>query len=83
MQPDYPADDLREIFMKRFIVLAVVMLMPVLTSACNTMAGAGEDISAGGQKLEKSADEHKGRDIVDQSLTQCAAAELAGLQRIK
>jgi len=45
--------------MKRFILLALLMCMPALISACNTMAGAGEDISAGGQKLEKSADEHK------------------------
>ena len=45
--------------MKRFVLVAAVILLPVLTSACNTMAGAGEDISKGGQKLEKSADEHK------------------------
>ena len=45
--------------MKRFALLAAVILLPILTSACNTMAGAGEDISAGGQKLEHSADEHK------------------------
>ncbi len=28
-------------------------------AGCNTMAGLGEDIEAGGQKLEKSADKKK------------------------
>ena len=45
--------------MKRFALMAAVILLPILASACNTMAGAGEDISKGGEKLEKSADEHK------------------------
>ena len=45
--------------MKRFALMSIVILLPILTSACNTMSGAGEDISKGGQKLEKSADEHK------------------------
>ena len=45
--------------MKHLIILTAVILLPILTSACNTMAGAGEDISKGGQKLENSAEEHK------------------------
>ena len=45
--------------MRRFVSLAALMLLPVMISACNTMAGAGEDISKGGQKLEKSADENR------------------------
>jgi len=44
--------------MKNFALIAAVLLLPILT-ACNTMAGAGEDISKGGQKLEKSAEENK------------------------
>jgi len=44
--------------MKRIMILATLACLPLL-SACNTMSGAGEDISAGGQKLEKSADKHK------------------------
>ncbi len=45
--------------MKRTLILASVMLLPVLTAACNTMEGAGEDLSAGGKKLENSAERHK------------------------
>jgi predicted small secreted protein len=45
--------------MKSFILMAAVILLPLMTSACNTMAGAGEDISKGGQSLENSAEEHK------------------------
>ena len=45
--------------MKRFALMIAVILLPIVSSACNTMAGAGEDISKGGQKLEKSADENK------------------------
>ncbi|MBY0406851.1 MAG: entericidin A/B family lipoprotein [Rickettsiales bacterium] len=44
--------------MKRIILLATMSLLPLL-AACNTMEGAGEDIQAGGSKLERSADKHK------------------------
>jgi len=44
--------------MKR-LILAVVMFMPLFTTACNTMEGAGKDISKGGQKLEDSAEKNK------------------------
>ena len=45
--------------MRRLIILATVALLPIFTTACNTMAGAGEDLSKGGEKLEKSANENK------------------------
>ncbi len=44
--------------MKRITIIAALALLPLL-SACNTMSGAGQDISAGGQKLEKTADKHQ------------------------
>lgn len=44
--------------MKHIALLAIVALLPLL-AACNTIEGAGEDIQAGGAKLEKSADKHK------------------------
>ncbi|HEU5046530.1 MAG TPA: entericidin A/B family lipoprotein [Rickettsiales bacterium] len=44
--------------MKRF-AMAVVLFLPLLTAACNTMEGAGKDISKGGQKLEDSAQQNK------------------------
>lgn len=47
-----------DLIMKRIALIATLALLPLL-AACNTMSGAGEDIAAGGQKLEKSADKHK------------------------
>jgi predicted small secreted protein len=44
--------------MKRSIIFAALALLPLL-AACNTMSGAGQDIQKGGEKLEKSADQHK------------------------
>ncbi len=38
-------------------LLALVGLAPVL-SACNTTAGVGEDISAGGHAMTNSAEKH-------------------------
>ena len=43
----------------RHFIIAFAILFPILTSGCNTMAGAGEDISKGGEKIEHSAEEHK------------------------
>ncbi len=45
--------------MKRALTIIALLLLPIMTTACNTMAGAGEDISKGGTKLEKSAEELK------------------------
>lgn len=38
-------------------LLALLSAAPLL-SACNTVAGAGEDISQGGKAIERSANEH-------------------------
>ena len=38
-----------------FIIAAVVAL-----AGCNTIAGMGQDIKAGGDKVEKSAEKNKG-----------------------
>ena len=42
-------------------LLAVAFLsgLTVTLSACNTIAGAGEDISRGGDKIREEANEHK------------------------
>lgn len=39
--------------------IAGVLLVTMLLSACNTMAGLGEDIQRGGQKLEDKAQRSK------------------------
>ncbi len=39
-------------------LLALAMAMPLLT-ACNTTAGVGQDVSAGGHALTKAADKAK------------------------
>ncbi len=44
--------------MKRLMQLAALIL-PLLTVACNTMQGVGEDVQAGGKALENSADKNK------------------------
>jgi predicted small secreted protein len=44
--------------MKKIIaVLMLLAALPIL-GACNTTAGAGEDISQGGKAIEKSAIKH-------------------------
>ena len=45
--------------MNRYVLLAALLAMPMLTAACNTMEGAGQDIQKGGQKLERAADNNK------------------------
>lgn len=41
-------------------LLAVVAALSVLgLAACNTVEGAGKDLSAGGKKIEREANEHK------------------------
>ncbi len=47
--------------MKKSKVFASVgLLVSVLAlSACNTVEGAGEDISAGGRAIDRSAEKHK------------------------
>jgi predicted small secreted protein len=43
--------------MKRLI--AAIIGAAFILAACNTMEGAGRDVSAGGKKIEKEAQEHK------------------------
>jgi entericidin B len=38
---------------------AYVLLVTMILAACNTMAGLGEDIQRGGQKLEDKAERSK------------------------
>jgi entericidin B len=44
--------------MTRLIALAL-LTTTVLLTACNTVAGAGQDIQKGGSAIENSADQHK------------------------
>jgi entericidin B len=48
--------------MRSTLAILGLIAASVLTSACNTMEGFGEDIQTGGRKLERSADENKGQD---------------------
>jgi len=48
---------MRKNISKVLTLLALVGLAPVL-SACNTTAGVGEDISAGGRAVTNSAEKH-------------------------
>lgn len=43
--------------MTRLLMLAIASMFAL--SACNTMSGLGEDIEAGGDKLERSAEKNK------------------------
>ncbi len=44
----------------RILISTLALITLVSITACNTMEGAGQDIQAGGNKLERSADKHKG-----------------------
>jgi predicted small secreted protein len=44
--------------MKKAILIASA-LFPILTAACNTVEGAGEDIQQGGRNLERAANENR------------------------
>jgi predicted small secreted protein len=39
-------------------IIAMILGAFVL-SACNTMEGLGQDVQAGGKKIERTADQHK------------------------
>ncbi|MGV6858414.1 MAG: entericidin A/B family lipoprotein [bacterium] len=41
--------------MKRFVALVLLAGFAISLSACNTMAGLGEDVQAAGEKLEDAA----------------------------
>jgi entericidin B len=45
--------------MKHVMTLLTILGLSMLVSACNTMAGIGEDVEAGGDKLERSAEKNK------------------------
>ena len=42
--------------MNRIIVLSAALVATLLTSACNTIEGAGQDIQKGGRSVERAAD---------------------------
>jgi entericidin B len=52
-----PIPTRRKTIMKRLIALAVLM-STVLLSACNTVAGAGQDIQKGGAAITDKAEQH-------------------------
>jgi entericidin B len=48
-----------ESFMKMTAKILAILLIPAMLTACNTIEGAGQDIQAGGNAIEKSAKENK------------------------
>ncbi len=48
-----------DFLMKRMIALFLITASMAALAACNTMAGAGEDVSAGGHALTNSAEKAK------------------------
>ncbi len=60
--PDYADSNKRIIAMSTKLSIALTLLVLVaaapLLGACQTTAGAGEDISAGGRALTNSAEKH-------------------------
>jgi len=49
----------RRTFMTRLIALLLLAGTAMLATGCNTMAGAGEDISKGGNAITNSAEKNK------------------------
>jgi predicted small secreted protein len=50
-------------FKKVILMLAVMSLgAPVLLAGCNTVEGAGKDLTKAGDKVQEEAVEHKGTD---------------------
>jgi predicted small secreted protein len=45
--------------LKKIAALLALIGYAAVMSACNTMEGFGQDVKAGGQKLEHEAQEHK------------------------
>ena len=52
-------DTVEEFLMKRLIALFLVTASVAALSACNTVAGAGEDVSAGGHAITNTAEKAK------------------------
>ncbi|ESQ87452.1 entericidin [Asticcacaulis sp. AC460] len=38
--------------MKRFVIISMLALLPLITTACNTIQGVGKDVTAVGKGLE-------------------------------
>lgn len=45
--------------MKRFFALILSAAFGLTLAGCNTMEGVGEDVQAGGKKLERSAERNR------------------------
>ena len=45
--------------MRPFLIALSLLAASVLTSACNTMGGFGEDMQSGGRQLERSAENNQ------------------------
>lgn len=45
--------------MRSALITSILVAVAFLTSACNTMQGAGQDMQAAGKKLEDSAEKNK------------------------
>jgi predicted small secreted protein len=45
--------------MNRFALLLAALLLTVVTTACNTVAGAGKDMQDAGTNVQDEANEHK------------------------
>jgi len=43
----------------KYVMLTITFLMAASLNACNTFEGMGEDVAAGGHKIEKTADQSK------------------------
>ncbi len=50
------ADDM-EIEMKKFLMTAAVSALALIAAACNTVAGAGEDLEQAGDHIERRAEQ--------------------------
>ena len=56
-RPAYPNQTQGELLMTRLIALLLIAVTAAL-AACNTVAGAGQDLSKGGNAITNSADKH-------------------------
>jgi entericidin B len=56
-RPAYPHQTQGELLMTRLIALLLIVGTAAL-AACNTVAGAGQDLSKGGNAITNSADKH-------------------------
>ena len=45
--------------MKRTVIAALILALPLLTAACNTVGGFGEDVQKGGQDIQGTANRNK------------------------